>query len=124
VAQIVLGTLAEEIHDTDEKHLGMATALGDSDPGHLLSVEVRVNGGVRIGSLRDTAQELMIQTTLGSTGTFERTDKHLADFRNMVTSPGNNKFFSWKEKDSVLSFSRLWRLPIQKLNAFKALGVV
>lgn len=34
------------------------------------------------------AQELVIQTILGSTCTVEKTGKHPADLRNMVTSPG------------------------------------
>ena len=34
------------------------------------------------------AQELVIQTILGSTLTVERTGKHPANLRSMVTSPG------------------------------------
>jgi pyrroline-5-carboxylate reductase len=43
---------------------------------------------VHIGLPRDMAQKLVIQTILGSTRTVERTGKHPADLRNMVTSPG------------------------------------
>jgi len=37
---------------------------------------------------RDMAQALVIQTVLGSTRMVDKTRKHPADLRNMVTSPG------------------------------------
>ena len=43
---------------------------------------------MHIGLCRDMAQELVIQTILGSTLTLERTGKHPANLRSMVTSPG------------------------------------
>ena len=67
----------------------MATDSSGSDPAYvLLFVEALVDVGVRIGLPRDTVQELMIQTILGSTHTVERADEHPADLRNTVTSPG------------------------------------
>jgi len=89
LAQIVLGTLAEEIHVTDEKYLGMATALSGSDLVYAsLLIEALVDAGVHIGLPRDMAQELVIQSIFGSTRTVERTGEHPADLRNIVTSPG------------------------------------
>ena len=88
MAQIVLGTLAEEIHVTDQKYFGMATALSGSGPAYVfLFIEALVDAGVHIGLPRDMAQELVIQTILGSTRTVEKTGKHV-DLGNVVTSPG------------------------------------
>jgi pyrroline-5-carboxylate reductase len=89
LAQTILGALGKEIYVTDEKYLGMATALSGSGPAYVfLFIEALVDAGVHIGLPRDMAQELVIQTILGSTRTVEKTGKHPADLRNMVTSPG------------------------------------
>ena len=89
LAQTVLGALGEEIYVADEKYLSMATALSGSGPAYVfLFIEVLVDAGVHIGLPRDIAQKLAIQTILGSTRTVEKTGKHPADLRNMVTSPG------------------------------------
>ena len=89
LAQNVLGALGKEIYVADEKYLGMATALSGSGPAYVfLFIEALVDAGVHIGLPRGMAQELVIQTILGSTHTVEKTGKHPADLRNMVTSPG------------------------------------
>jgi len=89
LAQTVLGALGKEIYVADEKYLGMATALSGSGPAYVfLFIEALIDAGVHIGLPRDMAQELVIQTILGSTLTVEKTGKHPADLRNMVTSPG------------------------------------
>jgi pyrroline-5-carboxylate reductase len=88
LAQTVLGTLGKEMYVTDEKYLNMATALSGSGPAYvLLFIEGLIDAGVHIGLPRDMAQELVIQTVLGSTRTVEKTGKHPAALRNMVTSP-------------------------------------
>jgi pyrroline-5-carboxylate reductase len=89
LAQSVLGALGEEIYVADEKYLGMATALSSSGPAYVfLFIEALVDAGVHIGLPRNMAQQLVIQTILGSTHTVEKTGRHPADLRNMVTSPG------------------------------------
>jgi pyrroline-5-carboxylate reductase len=89
LAQTVLGALGREIYVSDEKYLSMATALSGSGPAYVfLFIEALVDAGVHIGLTRDMAQELVIQTILGSAHTVEKTGKHPADLRNMVTSPG------------------------------------
>ena len=89
LAKTVLSALGKEIYVNDERYLGMATALSGSGPAYVfLFIEALVDAGVHIGLPRDMAQELVIQTVLGSTLTVERTGKHPADLRNMVTSPG------------------------------------
>jgi len=89
LAQTVLGALGKEVYVTGEKYLGMATALSGSGPAYVfLFIEALVDAGVHIGLPRDLAQELVIQTILGSTRTVEKTGRHPADLRNTVTSPG------------------------------------
>lgn len=80
--------MAQEIHVTDQKYFGMATALSGGDPAYVFFAEAPVHADVRTGLPRDMAQELVIQTILGSSRTVEKTAKHPADLRNMVTSPG------------------------------------
>lgn len=88
LAQTVLGALGKEIYVADEKYLNMATAVSGSGPAYVfLFIEGLVDAGVHIGLPRDMAQELVIQTLLGSTRTVEKTGKHPAHLRNMVTSP-------------------------------------
>jgi pyrroline-5-carboxylate reductase len=89
LARTVLDALGKEIYVTDEKYLSMATALSGSGPAYVfLFIEALVDAGVHIGLPRDMAQELVIQTILGSTFAVDKTGKHPADLRNMVTSPG------------------------------------
>ncbi len=89
LAQIVLGALGKEIYVADEKYLNMATALSSSGPAYVfLFIEGLIDAGVHIGLPRNMAQELVIQTVLGSARTVEKTGKHPAELRNMVTSPG------------------------------------
>jgi pyrroline-5-carboxylate reductase len=89
LARAILGALGKEIYVDDEKYLSMATALSGSGPAYVfLFIEALVDAGVHIGLPRDTAQELVIQTIVGSIRAVEKTGKHPADLRNMVTSPG------------------------------------
>jgi len=89
LAKTVLGALGREIYVTDEKYMNMATAVSGSGPAYVfLFIETLVDAGVHIGLPRDMARTLVMQTILGSTHTVEKTGKHPADLRNMVTSPG------------------------------------
>jgi len=88
-AQSILGALGEELYVSDEKYLDMATALSGSGPAYVfLFIEGLIDAGVHIGLPRSIAEELVIQTVLGSTQTVKKTTKHPAELRNMVTSPG------------------------------------
>ncbi len=88
-AQIVLSALGKEVYVADEKYLDMATALSSSGPAYIfLFIEALIDAGVHTGLAWDMAQEFVIQTLLGSTRTVEKTGRHAAALRNMVTSPG------------------------------------
>jgi pyrroline-5-carboxylate reductase len=89
LAQSILRGLGREIYVSDEKYVDMATALSGSGPAYVfLFIEALVDAGVHIGLPRSVARELVIQTILGSTLIVEKTGKHPAELRNVVTSPG------------------------------------
>jgi pyrroline-5-carboxylate reductase len=67
----------------------MATALSGSGPAYVfLFIEALIDAGVHVGLPRDIAQNLSIQTIIGSAHMLQKTGKHPAELKNMVTSPG------------------------------------
>ena len=88
-ASSILGAIGKEIYVDDEKYIDMATAVSGSGPAYFfLFVEVLVEAAVHIGLPRDMAQELVLQTMLGSGHLIQRSGKEPAELRRMVTSPG------------------------------------
>jgi len=51
-------------------------------------MEALIDAGVHLGFSRHMAQELVLQTMLGSVLFAQESRKHPAELRNMVTSPG------------------------------------
>ena len=89
IARSILGSMGEELYVNDEKYLDMATALSGSGPAYVfLFIEALIDAGVHIGLPRNMAEKLAIQTIIGSTHAVQKTGKHPAELRNMVTSPG------------------------------------
>jgi pyrroline-5-carboxylate reductase len=85
----VLSVLGQEIYVTDEKYIDMATAVSSSGPAYVfLVIEAMIDAAVHIGLRRDMAVPMVLQTVLGSARYAEVTDKHPAELRNQVTSPG------------------------------------
>ncbi len=88
-ASSILGAIGKEIYVADEKYIDMATAISGSGPAYFfLFVEALVEAAVRIGLPRDVAQELVLQTMLGSAHLIQKSGKEPAELRRMVTSPG------------------------------------
>lgn len=88
-AGAILQALGKEIYVEDEDALDMATALSGTGPTYVfLMMEALVEAGVHLGFSRRVARKLVIQTVLGSVLFAEESGKHLAELRNMVTSPG------------------------------------
>lgn len=88
-ASSILGAIGKEIYVSDEDYLNMATAVSGSGPAYFfLFVEVLVAAAMRIGLPRDMAQELVLQTMLGSGHLIRKSGKEPAELRRMVTSPG------------------------------------
>lgn len=85
----ILTAIGKEIYVDDEKYLDMATALMGSGPAYFfLFIEALVEAGEQIGLTPDMAQELALQTMLGSGHLIEKSSNTPAELRKMVTSPG------------------------------------
>lgn len=88
-AQAILKALGEEIYVEEERYLDMATAVSGTGPTYIfLMMEALVDAAVHLGFSRRIALDLVTQTTLGSVLFAKQSNKHLAELRNMVTSPG------------------------------------
>jgi pyrroline-5-carboxylate reductase len=88
-ARSILASLGEEHYFADEKYMDMATAISGSGPAYVfLFIESLIDAGVHIGLPRNVAQKLVIETITGSAEAMKKMDKHPAELRNMVTSPG------------------------------------
>ena len=88
-ASSILGTMGKEIYVDDEKYLDMATAVSGSGPAYFfLFAESLIESAVNIGLSRDVAEELVLQTMLGSGHLIQKSGKSPAELRRMVTSPG------------------------------------
>jgi pyrroline-5-carboxylate reductase len=85
----VLGALGEELYVDEEKYVDMATALSGTGPTYVfLMMEALVDAGVHLGFPRRLAEQIVLQTVAGSVAFARDSGKHLAELRNMVTSPG------------------------------------
>jgi pyrroline-5-carboxylate reductase len=85
----VLGALGEEIEVETEKYVDMATALSGTGPTYVfLMMEALIDAGVHMGFPRHLAEEIVLQTVSGSVAFARSSGKHMAELRNMVTSPG------------------------------------
>ncbi|MFL5758451.1 MAG: pyrroline-5-carboxylate reductase [Thermomicrobiales bacterium] len=85
----VLGALGEELWVDDEKYVDMATALSGTGPTYVfLMMEALIDAGVHMGFPRRIAEQIVLQTVAGSVAFARDSGKHMAELRNMVTSPG------------------------------------
>ncbi len=88
-AQAILQALGQEIYVEDEDALDMATAVSGTGPTYVfLMMEALVEAAVHLGFSRRVARKLVLQTVLGSVLFAGQSGRHLAELRNMVTSPG------------------------------------
>ena len=88
-ARSILGALGKEVYAPHEKYLDMATAVSGSGPAYIfLTIEALIDAAVLIGLPRDMAEEMVLQTVLGSARLAQETGRHPAQLRDMVTSPG------------------------------------
>jgi pyrroline-5-carboxylate reductase len=85
----VLGALGRELWVETEKYVDMATALSGTGPTYVfLMMEALIDSGVHMGFPRRIAEEIVLQTVSGSVEFARDSGKHMAELRNMVTSPG------------------------------------
>jgi pyrroline-5-carboxylate reductase len=87
-ARMVLGALGRECYVENEGYLDMATAINGSGPAYVfLLLEAMIDAGVHMGFARPVAEELVLQTVLGSVRYAQHSSQHPAQLRNAVTSP-------------------------------------
>jgi pyrroline-5-carboxylate reductase len=85
----LLGAMGKEIEVTDEAYLDMATAVSGSGPGYIFFLlESFIDAAVDVGLPRGLAEDLCVQTLLGSARLASETGKQPQELRAMVTSKG------------------------------------
>jgi pyrroline-5-carboxylate reductase len=85
----MLEALGQALRVENERQIDMATALSATGPTYIfLVMEALIDAGVHLGFSRHVAQDLVVQTMLGSVLFAKESHKHPAELRNMVTSPG------------------------------------
>ncbi|MEZ4520869.1 MAG: pyrroline-5-carboxylate reductase [Thermomicrobiales bacterium] len=85
----VLSAMGKAVRVKDENEVDMATALSGTGPAYIfMMMEALIDAGVHLGFSRHIAEELVLQTILGSVLFARDSDLHPAELRNMVTSPG------------------------------------
>ena len=85
----LVAALGEELMVEDESYIDMATALSATGPTYVfLLMEALVDAGVHLGFSRRVAEELVLRTVEGSALFARKSGRHLAELRNLVTSPG------------------------------------
>jgi pyrroline-5-carboxylate reductase len=88
-AKALLGALGHELQVSDERFVAMATAVSGTGPTYVfLVMEALIDTAVHLGFPRHLAHDLVLETLKGSVAFAERTQKHPAQLRDMVTSPG------------------------------------
>jgi pyrroline-5-carboxylate reductase len=88
-ARLILTSLGHELFVDDERYLDMATAINGTGPAYFfLVMEAMIDAGVHLGLSRRIAEELVLQTMLGSVRYARQSGLHPAQLRNAVTSPG------------------------------------
>lgn len=85
----ILGGMGKEIYVDDEKYLDMVTAVSGSGPAYFfLFVEALVEAAVSIDLPKNVAEQLALQTFIGSAQLLQKSGKSPTELRRQVTSPG------------------------------------
>ncbi|MFH1091670.1 MAG: pyrroline-5-carboxylate reductase [Pseudomonadota bacterium] len=75
--------------EVDEKYMDVVTGLSGSGPAYVfLMLEAMIEGAVRLGLPRSQAHILAAQTIMGAAKMALSAERHPAELKNMVTSPG------------------------------------
>jgi pyrroline-5-carboxylate reductase len=89
LARQILGAMGEDIFVEEETYLDMATAVSGTGPAYVfLFLEAMIDAGVHLGLPRRIAEQMVVQTLLGSVEFYRKNKVHPATLRNQVTSPG------------------------------------
>lgn len=122
-AGAILRSLGREVFVPSESYLDAATAMNGSGPAYVfLFLEAFIDAGVHIGFSRPIAQELAVQTILGSVMMARETGLHPAELRNMVTSPAGTTAAALYELEGGGLRSAVLRGVIAAFERSKELG--
>jgi pyrroline-5-carboxylate reductase len=100
-ARELLRSLGIELEVDDERFVAMATAVSGTGPTYVfLVMEALIDAAVHLGFPRHVAHDLVIETLEGSTLFAKASNKHPAELRNMVTSPGGTSAAALHELES------------------------
>jgi pyrroline-5-carboxylate reductase len=85
----MLSALGSEFEVPDERQVAMATAVSGTGPTYIfLFIEALTDAAVHLGFPRHVARELVLDTMQGSAAFALASGRHVAELRDMVTSPG------------------------------------
>ncbi len=85
----LLSALGREVEVEDEGQVAMATAVSGTGPTYIfLFIEALIDAAVHIGFARHVARALVLDTIQGSAAFALQSGRHVAELRDMVTSPG------------------------------------
>ncbi len=88
-ARVILEAMGKELYVELEDSLNMATAVSGTGPTYVfLLAEALIDAAVHLGFSRRDARKIVLETLKGSVDFALQSDLHLAQLRNMVTSPG------------------------------------
>ena len=88
-ARVILEAMGKELYVEHEDLLNMATAVSGTGPTYVfLLAEALIDAAVHLGFSRRDARMIVLETLKGSVDFAIQSDLHLAELRNMVTSPG------------------------------------
>jgi len=88
-ARVILNAMGKELYVEQEDSLNMATAVSGTGPTYVfLLAEALIDAAVHLGFSRRDARMIVLETLKGSVDFALQSDLHLAQLRNMVTSPG------------------------------------
>jgi pyrroline-5-carboxylate reductase len=88
-ARGMLSALGREFEVHHERQVAMATAVSGTGPSYIfLFIEALVDAAVHLGFPRHLARELVLDTMQGSAAFALQSGLHIAELRDMVTSPG------------------------------------
>ncbi|MHB1576748.1 MAG: pyrroline-5-carboxylate reductase [Candidatus Dormibacteria bacterium] len=89
ITRLLLSALGSEIQVEQEEFVAMATAVSGTGPTYtFLFVEAMIDAAVHLGFPRHVARRLVVETVVGSAEFAAQSDRHVAELRDMVTSPG------------------------------------